>query len=103
VIFAVFQVLFYYIAVCTVLGNITPRAGYWSLYAYILVVIIIGFIFHIEDSQCGILYKGLQLNGGLDWLLHTYSPQNLLATDFTYRNRPSQYKSSKIRLKLTLC
>ena len=67
-IFDVFQVLFYSIAVCTVLGNITPRAGYWSLYAYILVVIIIGSIFHIEDSQCGILYKGLQLNGGLDWL-----------------------------------
>ena len=71
-IFAVFQVLFYSIAVCTVLGNITPRAGYWNLYAYILVVIIIGSIFHIEDSQCGILYKGLQQNGGWDRVYYTH-------------------------------
>ena len=71
-IFDVFQVLCYYIAVFTGLGIITPRAGYWSLSAYILVVIIIGSIFHIEDSQCGILYKGLQLNGGRDWVYYTH-------------------------------
>ena len=64
--------LCYSIAVFTGLGIITPRAGYWSLSAYILVVTIIGFIFHIEDSQCGILYKGLQLNGGWNRVYYTH-------------------------------
>ena len=71
-IFDVFQVLCYTIAVFTGLGKITPRAGYWSLSAYISVVIFIGSIFHIEDSRCGILYKGLQLNGGCNRVYYTH-------------------------------
>ena len=97
--FAVFSGVRVFIVVYNGHGIITHGQGLAFLHSYNS-VIITGSIFHIEDSRCGILYKGLQLNGGLDWLLYIYSPLNSLAPDFTVEIGQYSIRSHKIRLKL---